>query len=295
MLWLARNSSASSRKRSLSTLTIRSPMACTTSARMNVLAFSVKPFGPAISSKRASSCARLGFRWFVKVLFGLAGLAHHYTPKLRRDRPVRGPLGLERQPDLVIPLAHGRDELLWHADVGAIAVLVRLAPSHSQLAGELGLVSRAVHRIHGETVLVDVPPVDSGPATIRTLNPVGDDQVVVQEWIVLTALPVGEASRQDALSCDVLEIAAGLAAARSDSLVQVGNGSLDAGVVRGQCGARHLRPTEPIQQADVLDRPEHHVVAPHAVARMRPAEQLPRHRVAAVERQLEGPVGDLSL
>ncbi len=71
--------------------------------------------------------------------------------------------------------------------------------------------------------------------------------MVVQERVKLPALPVGEAGRQYPKACDMLKVAAGLAPARSDGLVEVADRGFDAGVMRGQGGARQLGTAEPIQ------------------------------------------------
>jgi hypothetical protein len=117
------------------------------------------------------------------------------------------------------------------------------------------------------------------------LDAVGDDQVGVQQRVAFSGRPVVEPDRQHPLSGHMLDTA--MATTAPQVLVQVASRLGQAGVMGGQHRPSGRRVTQAVQDRDALGRPQHHVEGGHGVAAMRPTEQLPRRRVAALEHGLE--------
>jgi hypothetical protein len=132
---------------------------------------------------------------------------------------------------------------------------------------------------------VQVPAVQGRPASVRTLDAIGDDQMSVQQRVALPGGPVVEPDRQHPLSGHMLDTA--MAAAGPQVLVQIGDRLSQPRVMRGQHRSSGGRVTQPIQDGDALGRPQHDVEGGHGVAAMGAAEQLAGGGVPALEHSLE--------
>jgi hypothetical protein len=132
---------------------------------------------------------------------------------------------------------------------------------------------------------VQVPAVQGRPPSVRALDPVGDDQMGVQQRVAFSGCPVVEPDRQQALSGHVLDTA--MAAAGPQVLVQVADRLGQPSMM----GRQH-RPSsgwiaEAVQDRDALGRPQDHIEGWDGVAAVGPAQQLSRRRVPALEHGLE--------
>jgi hypothetical protein len=107
---------------------------------------------------------------------------------LRLPSRVHGPLDQPRRPlptipsqpvelgvDLAGTLGEPPDQLLGHPLELAVAVAVRHRPLHPECPGELPLVGGPVDGVRSQPVAVDIPAVQGCPASVRSLDAVGDD------------------------------------------------------------------------------------------------------------------------
>jgi hypothetical protein len=76
-------------------------------------------------------------------------------------------------------------QLLGHPLQLPVAVTVRCRPFDPQCPGELVLVGRPVDRVRSQPMPVQVAAVQGRPASVRTLDTVGDDQMGVQQRVTL--------------------------------------------------------------------------------------------------------------
>jgi hypothetical protein len=109
---------------------------------------------------------------------------------------------------------------------------VRGRPLDAECPDELALVAGPVDGVGGQPMPVQVPAVQRGPASVRTLDAVGHDQVGVQQRVALPAGTVVEPHRQQPLSGHVLDTA--VATPSPKVSVQVGDRLRHAGVMGGQ-------------------------------------------------------------
>jgi hypothetical protein len=114
-----------------------------------------------------------------------------------------------------------------------------------------------------------VAAVQGCPAAVRPLDPIGDDQVGVQQRITLSGRPMVEPHRKHPLAGHVLDTA--MAAASPKVSVQVGDRLSQPSMMGGQHGAAGDRVTEAVQDRDALGRPQDHVERGDGVAAMRAA------------------------
>ena len=106
---------------------------------------------------------------------------------------------------------------------------------------------------------VQVPAVQGRPAAVRPLDPVGDDQMGVQQRIALSGGPVVEPDRQQPLSGHVLDTT--MAATGAQVLVQVGDRLGQPGMMGGQHRPAGRRIPEAVEDRDALGRPQDHIEA----------------------------------
>jgi len=166
-----------------------------------------------------------------------------------------------------------------------VAVGVRGCPLHPQCPDEFALVGGPVDGVRGQAMPVQVAAVQGGPASVRSLDAVGDDQVGVRQRVAFSGRPVIEADRQQSLSGHVLDTA--MATAGPQVSVQVADRLGQPGVMGRQHGSSGGWVAEPVEDRDALGRPQHHVKARHSVAAMGTAQQLAGGGVAALEHGLE--------
>jgi hypothetical protein len=196
-----------------------------------------------------------------------------------RDQPVQ--LGV----DLAGALGEAVHQVLGHALEFAVAVAVSCCPLHPKCPDELALVGGPVDGVRRQPMPVQVAAVQGCPAAVRSFDPVGDDQVGVQQRVTFSGRPMVEADRQHSLAIHVLDTA--VAAAGPQVLVQVADRLGDAGMVRGQDTPAGRRVTQAVQDRHALGRPQDQVEGRDAVAAVGAAEQLPGRGVAALEHGLE--------
>jgi hypothetical protein len=206
------------------------------------------------------------------------------------DQPRRALASTLGQPvefgvDLTGALGEPLDEFLGHAPKFAVAVAVGGRPLHPKRPGELPLVGGPVDGVRGQPMSVQVPSVQGRPASVRTLDPVSDDEVSVQQRIALSGRPVVEPNGQQALSGHVLDTA--MSAAGAQVSVQVGHRLGQASVMGRQHGSSGGWVTETVEDRDALGRSQDHVKGRESVVAMRAPEQLPSCGVAALEHGLE--------
>jgi hypothetical protein len=132
---------------------------------------------------------------------------------------------------------------------------------------------------------IQIPAVQGRPASVRALDPVGDDQMSVQQRVAFPRCPVVEADRQQSMSGHMLDTA--MAAAGPQVLVQVASRLGQPAVMGPQHGLAGGRATEAVEDRDALGRPQDHINRWDGIAAMGTAEQLPRRRVLALEHGLE--------
>ena len=219
------------------------------------------------------------------LLLGLAGGLDRPLDQPRRPLPTVRDQPVQLGVDLAGALGEASDQRLRHPLQLAVAVGVRRRPLHPERPDELALVGGPVDGVRGQPMPVQVPAVQRCPASVRPLDPVGDDQVGVQQRIAFSGRPVVEPDRQQPLSGHVLDTA--VAAAGPQVLVQVADRLGQPGVMGGQHGSAGGRVAEAVEDRDALGRPQYHVEGGHGVAAMRAAEQLAGRGVAALEHGLE--------
>jgi hypothetical protein len=127
--------------------------------------------------------------------------------------------------------------------------------------------------------------VQGRPASVRTLDAVGDHQVGVQQRIPLPGRPMVEPDRQQPLSGHVLDTA--VPTAGPDVGIQVGDRLPDTGMMGVQHGPTSCRIPKPVQHRHALARAQDHVEGWHRPLAMRTAEELAGVGVAALEHCLE--------
>jgi hypothetical protein len=182
-----------------------------------------------------------GVRGFM--LLGRAGGLDRPLDQSRRPLPTVRPEPVEFGVDLAGALGEAPDQGLWHALELAVAVGVRWRPLHSQCPDQLPLVGGSVDGVRGQPIPIQVPAVHGCPAAVRTLDPIGDDQMGVQQRIALPGRPMVEPHRQHPLAGHVLDTA--MATAGPKVLVQVANrlGQPD------MMGSQHGPPSDRAAQA----------------------------------------------
>jgi hypothetical protein len=132
---------------------------------------------------------------------------------------------------------------------------------------------------------VQVPAVQGGPAAVRPLDAVGDDQMGVQQRVALPGCPVVEADRQHSLSGHVLDTA--VSAAGPEMLVQIGDRLGQPSMVGLEHRPAGGRIPEAVEDRDALGRPQDQVEGGHGVAAMRAAQELAAVGMAAFEHLVE--------
>jgi hypothetical protein len=113
---------------------------------------------------------------------------------------------------------------------------------------------------------IQVPAVQGRPASVRPPDPVGDDQVGVQQRVAFSGRPVVEPHGHQTLAVHVLDTA--MATTSPHMLVQVSDRLGQPGMVRPQHRPAGGRITEPIENRHALGRTQDHVEGGHRVAAM---------------------------
>src|SRR5215211_395759 len=114
---------------------------------------------------------------------------------------------IQLEVDLAGALGEPPHQLIGYALEFAVAVALRCCPLHTQCPGELPLVAGPVDGVRSQAMPVQVPSVQGCPAAVRTLDPVGDDQMGVQQRIAFSGRPVVESDRQHSLTGHMLDTA----------------------------------------------------------------------------------------
>ena len=187
--------------------------------------------------------------------------------------------------DLAGALGEPPHQYLGHPLELPVPVSARGGPLHPQCPDELALVGGPVDGVRSQPMPIQIPAIQGRPATVRTLDPVGDDQVSVQQRVTFSGRPVVEPDRQQALSGHVLDTA--VAAAGRQVLVQVGDRLGQPRVMGRQYGPAGRRVAQAVEDRDALGRPQDLVEGGHGVAAMGAAEQFPSRGVPAFEHGLE--------
>jgi len=224
-----------------------------------------------------------GVRWLV--LLGLAGGMDGPLDQPWCPLPTICGQPNKLEVDLAGALGEPPHQLIGYALELAVAVAVGGRPLHPERPDELTLVGRPIDGVRSQPVAVEVAAVQGRPAAVRALDPVGDDQVSVQQRIAFSGCPVVEPDRQQALAGHVLDTT--MAAAGVQVLVQVGNRLGQPSMMGGQHGSSGRRVSQAVQDRDALGRAQDHVKGRHRVAAVRAAEQLAGGGVAAFEHGLE--------
>jgi hypothetical protein len=120
------------------------------------------------------------------VLLGLAGGLDRPLDQPRCPLPTISNQPIKLGVDLAGALGEPPHQCLGHALELAVAVSVRCCPLHSQCPDVLALVGGPVDGVRGQPMPVQVPAVQGRPASVRPLNPVGDDQVGVQQRVAFS-------------------------------------------------------------------------------------------------------------
>jgi hypothetical protein len=134
--------------------------------------------------------------------------------------------------DLAGALREQPHEFIRHALELAIAIGVRGRPLHPKCPDKFALVGGPVDGVGGQPMPVQVAAVHCGPASVRPLDAISDDQVGVQQRITLAGGPVVEPDSQQPLSGHVLDTA--VATTGAQVLVQVADRLGQSHVVSGQ-------------------------------------------------------------
>jgi hypothetical protein len=178
------------------------------------------------------------------VIFGLASDMDGPLDQPGGPLPPRSLQPLHLQVDLAGALGEQPDQVLRQALELPVAVGVRRCPFDPECPDKLALVSGPVDGVRGPPVAVEVAAVQGCPAAVRALDPVGDDQVGVQQRIAFPGCPVVEADRQHPASGHVLDTA--VTPAGAQVLVQVGDRLGQPGVMGGQHRPAGRRITEAV-------------------------------------------------
>jgi hypothetical protein len=219
------------------------------------------------------------------VLFGLPGGMHGPLDQSRRPLSTIHHQPLELGINLAGALGEPADQILGHPLELAVAVAVRGRPLHPERPGQLALVGGPVDGVGGQPMPVQAAAVQRRPAAVRPLDPVGDDQMRMQERVALSGGPVVEPDGQQPLAGHVLDTAVATAGAQVS--VQVGDRLGQPGMMSGQHRPSNGRLPQAVEDGDALGRPQDHIEGGHGVAAMRAAQQLPSCGVAALEHGLE--------
>jgi hypothetical protein len=163
------------------------------------------------------------------VLLGLTGGLDGPLDQPRRPLPAVPDELAQLGVDPVSPLGKAPDQRLRHPLELAVAMSVRGRPLHPKRPGQLALVGGPVDGVRSQAVPVEVAAVQRGPASVRALDAVGDDQVGVQQRIAFSGRPVVEPNGQQPLSGHMLDTA--VAAAGPQVSVQVADRLGQAGVM----------------------------------------------------------------
>ena len=134
-------------------------------------------------------------------------------------------------------------------------------------------------------VAVQVPAVQGGPAAVRPLDAVGDDQMGVHQRVAFSGRPVVKPDRHQPLAGHVLDTT--MATAGAQVLVQVADRLGQPRVMGGQHRQAGDRIPEAVEDRDALGGPQDHIEGRHRLPAMRAAEQLAGCGVAALEHGLE--------
>ena len=191
------------------------------------------------------------------VLLGLAGGLDGPLDQPRRPLPTVRGQPVQLGVDLAGALGEPADQRLGHPLELAVAVGVRRRPLHPERPDELALVGGPVDGVRGQPMPVQIAAVQGRPASVRPLDPVGDDQMGVQQRIALPGRPVVEPDRQQPLSGHMLDTT--MAAAGPQVLVQVADRLGQPGVMGGQHRPAGGRVTQAVEDRHALGRPQDHV------------------------------------
>jgi len=162
---------------------------------------------------------------------------------------------------------------------------VRWSPLHPQCPDELALVGGPVDGVRGQPMPVQVPAVQGCPASVRPLDPVGDDQMGVQQRVAFSGRPVVEPDRQPPVSGHVLDTS--MATASAQVLVQVSDRFGQPSMMRPKHRLAGGRVAQAVEDRHALGRPQDHIEGRHSAAAMRAAQQLASGGVATLEHGLE--------
>jgi hypothetical protein len=200
------------------------------------------------------------------VLLGLAGGLDGPLDQPRRPLPTLGRQPVQLSLDLAGPLGEAPDQRLGHPLELPVAVSVRRRPLHPQCPGQLALVDGPADGVRGQPMPIQIPTVHGRPAAVRPLDPVGDDQMGVQQRVTFSGRPVVEPDPHQPLSGHTLDTA--VAAAGPQVLIQVADRLGQPGMMGSQHRPAGRRVTQAVEDRDALGRPQHHIKAWPGVAAM---------------------------
>ncbi len=185
------------------------------------------------------------------------------------------------------------DHCAWHAgDVGGPAL--DGVPAQAQALGELGAQRRLVEVAGRLRVPVQQPPVQRGPAAVRTLRRVRDHDVRVQQRITRARGPVPERRRDEAAASN--EHGAAVSAACHARLTfQIRKRVTDRGLVSGDDLAHDLGLADPEQHAHALRRTEGEVEAGDGARGERLSQRLAGRRVLPAQQPDDALLADGTL